>query len=58
MNGLTPNLNTVANGDSLPFVGPEPHSVALLKTPVAPKGEGAKLDNRLSRSATATNCKR
>ena len=39
-NSLTPNPNTVANGDSLPFVGPEPHSVAPLKTPVAPVGEG------------------
>ena len=26
---------SVANGDSLPFVGPQPHSVAALKTPVA-----------------------
>ena len=32
-------LPTVANGDSLPFVGPEPHSVAPLKTPVAQRGE-------------------
>ena len=38
---LTPSPNTVANGDSLPFVGPEPHSVVPLKTPVAPKGEGS-----------------
>ena len=38
---LTPSPNTVANGDSLPFVGPEPHLVAPLKTPVAPKGEGS-----------------
>ena len=37
---LTPGPNTVANGDSLPFVGPEPHSGAPLKTPVAPVGEG------------------
>ena len=37
---LTPNPNPVANGDSLPFVGPEPHPVAPLKTPVAPVGEG------------------
>ena len=27
---------SVASGDSLPFVGPQPHSVAALKTPVAP----------------------
>ena len=26
---------SVANGDSLPFVGPQPHSMAALKTPVA-----------------------
>ena len=37
---LSPNPNTVANGDSLPFVGPEPHSGAPLKTPVALVGEG------------------
>ena len=37
---LTPGPNTVANGDSLPVVGPEPHSGAPLKTPVAPVGEG------------------
>ena len=30
-------LNPVVNGDSLPFVGPKPHSVASLKTPVAPR---------------------
>ena len=31
-------LPSVANGDSLPFVEPEPHSVAPLKTPVAQGG--------------------
>ena len=40
MCSLTPSLNSVVNGDSLPFVGPQPHSVATLKAPVAPKGEG------------------
>ena len=36
---LTPSLNpAVANGNSLPFVGPQPHLVAALKTPVAPRG--------------------
>ena len=38
--GLTPTPNTVASGDSLPFVGPKAHSVLSLKTPVAPVGEG------------------
>ncbi len=33
-------IPTVANGDSLPFVGPQPHPVAVLKTPVAPQGGG------------------
>ena len=32
-------LNPVANGNSLPFVGPEPHSVAPLK-PQSLRGEG------------------
>ena len=32
-------LNPVANGKSLPFVGPEPHSVAPLK-PQSLRGEG------------------
>ena len=41
---LTPSLNpAVANGNSLPFVGPQPHLVAALKTPVAPRG-GDNLD--------------
>ena len=31
-------IPTVANGNSLPFVGPQPHPVAALKTPVAPQG--------------------
>ena len=31
-------IPTVANGDSLPFVWPQPHPVAALKTPVAPQG--------------------
>ena len=31
--------STVANGDSLPFVGPKAHSVLSLKTPAAPEGE-------------------
>ena len=31
-----PSPTSVANGDSLPFVVPQPHSVAALKTPVAP----------------------
>ena len=34
-------LPSVASGDSLPFVGPQPHSVAALKTPVAPGIVGA-----------------
>ena len=33
---LSPSPTSVANGDSLPFVVPQPHSVAALKTPVAP----------------------
>ncbi|MBR7051748.1 MAG: hypothetical protein IKI44_01990 [Bacteroidaceae bacterium] len=33
--------SSVASGDSLPFVGPQPHSVAALKTPVAPGIVGA-----------------
>ena len=33
-----PAFSSVASGDSLPFVGPEPHPVAPLKTPVAPRG--------------------
>ena len=45
-NSLTPDPNTVANGDSLPFVGPEPHSLAPLKTPVAPVREGSENANR------------
>ena len=37
---LTPAPNTVESGDSLPSVGPQPHSVATLKTPFAPgRGE-------------------
>ena len=36
-------IPTVANGDSLPFVGPQPHPVAALKTPVAPQGGGDSL---------------
>ena len=32
--------STVSNGDSLPFVGPEPHSVIPLTTPVALVGRG------------------
>ncbi len=36
--------SSVANGNSLPFVEPQPHSVAALKTPVAPSRErGMKL---------------
>jgi len=31
---------SVANGDSLPFVGPQPHSMAALKTPVAFMSDG------------------
>ena len=31
----TPSTPSVASGDSLPFVGPNPHSVDSLKTPVA-----------------------
>ena len=38
---LSPSPTSVANGDSLPFVGPQPHSVAALKTPVAPQERGA-----------------
>ena len=34
-----PSNPSVANGDSLPFVGPESHPVIPLKTPVAPDGE-------------------
>ena len=37
---LTPDPNTVADGNPLPFVGPQPHSVDVLKTPVDPQGEG------------------
>ena len=33
-------LPSVASGDSLPLVGPQPHSVAALKTPVAPLNGG------------------
>ena len=33
-------IPTVANGDSLPFVGLQPHPVAALKTPVAPQWGG------------------
>ena len=33
---LSPSPTSVANGDSLPLVVPQPHSVAALKTPVAP----------------------
>ena len=36
---LTLALPSVASGDSLPFVGSNPHSVDSLKTPVA-QGEG------------------
>ena len=36
-NSLTPNPNTVASGDSLPFMGPKAHSVLSLQTPVAPR---------------------
>ena len=38
---LTPGPNTVESGNSLPSVGPQPHSVATLKTPFAP-GRGEK----------------
>ena len=34
-----PSTSSVANGDSLPFVGSESHSVIPLKTPVAPEGK-------------------
>jgi len=46
-------LNPVVNGDSLPFVGPEPHSVAPLKAPVAPRrGElKKKIINVLTKSS-------
>ena len=37
--------STVANGDSLPFVGPKAHSVLSLKTPAAPEGEGSLKSN-------------
>ena len=37
---LTPVPNTVESGDSLPSVGPQPHSVATLKTPFAPGRRG------------------
>ena len=33
--GTLPPLPIFANGDSLTFVGPKPHSVVSLKTPVA-----------------------
>ena len=40
---LTPTQNpSVANGNSLPLVGPQPHLVAALKTPVAPRGGDVK----------------
>ena len=35
INRLTPDLPPSRMGNSLPFMGPEPHSVAPLKTPVA-----------------------
>ena len=36
---LSPSLLPIfANGDSLTFVGPKPHSVVSLKTPVAQMG--------------------
>ena len=45
----TPNpLTTFANGDLLTFVGPEPHSVAPLKTPVAPVGEGSNVGRAMN----------
>jgi len=49
-------LNPVVNGDSLPFVGPEPHSVAPLKAPVAPRrgelgGTEKKIINVLTKSS-------
>ena len=37
---LAPSPTSVANGDSLPFVVPQPHLVAALKTPVAPQERG------------------
>ena len=37
---LSPSPTSVANGDSLPFVVPQPHLVAALKTPVAPQERG------------------
>lgn len=40
--GLTPNPNTVESGNSLPSVGPQPHLVATLKTPFAPRKGGNK----------------
>ena len=40
MKSLPPSLPTVANGGLLPFVGPQPHSVATLKTPVAQREGG------------------
>lgn len=40
---LPPTQNpSVANGNSLPLVGPQPHLVAALKTPVAPRGGDVK----------------
>ena len=55
---LTPSLTSVASGDSLPFVGPQPHSVATLKTPVASRGEGTVVHVPLRRAGvfTAVHC--
>ena len=52
--------STVANGDSLPFVGPKAHSVLSLKTPAAPEGEGSlKSNSQLSQincQLSTVNC--
>ena len=42
---LTPSPNTVESGNSLPSVGPQPHLVATLKTPFAPRRGGNRLEN-------------
>ena len=41
---LTPSPNTVESGNSLPSVGPQPHLVATLKTPFAPRRGELKKD--------------
>ena len=39
------SLASVVSGDSLPFVRPQPHSVATLKTSVAPRSRNRSLEH-------------